>query len=53
MPRRRASSNADALAAALKAGYRLSRVDAKHKAPDAVDTIKVPAQTLHTAKEKK
>lgn len=41
-----------ALEKALKDGWRLQRVDKKHKAPppDATDTIDVPAQKLVTKK---
>jgi hypothetical protein len=40
-----------ALDAALKAGWRLTRIDAKHpaKAAPAAATVSVPAQTLQTA----
>jgi hypothetical protein len=51
------AQNDDELADMLKQGYRLQRVDKKHAAPEATDTIKVPAQTITTsaatAKDKK
>jgi hypothetical protein len=44
--------NADALDVAMKAGYRLQRVDKKHPVPDEpAATIDVPAQPLKIGKK--